>query len=93
MKTTAGWARKQGEIAEKEAQLAAMRKSGMPVLFLVLILALLTMVSALCGSLVGLPNGLHLITGPILAVVTLIRIPTTKKMNALATEIRQLKGE
>lgn len=79
------------ELTAKEAELEKLRATGRPIAFVLVALALVTMLSALAGSAIGLPRGLHLFTGPAMVVLVLVRLPRNRRMGALMKEIEELK--
>jgi len=88
-KTSAGG----NELAAKQEELAKLRKAARPTVFVLLALALATMLSTLGGSALGLPAGLHLFTGGAMVILILLRLPANRRMGALAREIAELKEE
>lgn len=79
------------QLGAKQAELNELQARGKPLAIVIVIVGLLTMVSAIAGSEIGLPRGLYFYTTPVLIVLVLVRLPANRRMMALTKEIKALK--
>jgi hypothetical protein len=82
----------EGVRAAKEAEIAELEAKGRPLAIVLVLLGLITLVSAFAGSRVGLA-GAHLVTSPVMILVVFLRLPNQRKVADLAKEIRELREE
>ena len=77
-------------LAQKEAELREQRRRGMPLTIFLGVLSAITALSAGGDALFGL-GGIHMLTAPMIVIITLVRLPQTLRMAGLAREMQDLR--